>query len=316
MSSFLSKIKKGTVDLPSRVVFAGPEGIGKSTFGANAPAPLFIAAEDGLTGLEHVDRFTPDTFKELLDILNEILAAASVEFKTLVIDTTDWLERLIHKFVCDRDDKKNIEEYGYGKGFTTIATVELNAMLVILDGIRAKHKVGILLLSHVKIETFTPPGADPFNRYEMKGNKHFTGILREWPDACLFATYETFTTKRDETKKLSEQNKKTIGGERIIHTQWAPGWDAKNRYNLPDPIPLDRERGFTALLELIEKHRSKPVPEPSADELRDRIRTLAPLAKFSDEDSKARFFDWLKTLDSASVDQLKAGVNKLEKLAN
>lgn len=306
--SFLSKIKKGVTDLPPRVVGAGPEGIGKSTFAANALDPLFIAAEDGLTGLEHLDRFTPSTFDELKSILNEIEAATAIQFKTLVIDTVDWLERLIHAQLCKQGGVKFIEDYakGYGKGYAAAAT-ELTSMLAQLDRIRHKHRIAIVLLSHVHIKSHTPPGSDPFDRYEMKGNKQFTGILREWPDACLFMVYETFTTK-------DKGSEKVVGGDRIIHTQWAPGWDAKNRYNLPDPIPLDKDRGFSLVLDLIAEHRNKPVPPAAAEELRDRIRTLAPLAAFADDEAKTRFNKWAETLDSHPVDQLKAGLETLEKL--
>jgi len=307
-TTFLSKIKKGVEDLPPRATLCGPEGIGKSTFGANAPIPLFIAAEDGLTGLEHVDRFTPSTFEELKTFLNEIEAELSLSFKTLVIDTVDWLERLIQASLCKQGGVKFIEDYakGFGKGHAASAA-ELTSMLAQLDRIRHKHRIGILLLSHVHIKSHTPPGSDPFDRYEMKGNKSFTGILREWPDACLFAVYETFITK-------DKGNEKVIGGGRIIHTTWAPGWDAKNRYNLPDPLPLDRERGYTALLEAIEENKTKPVAPLTVEFLRERIRTLSPLAKFTSDEQELKFNEWLKKLDEHDIKQLKAGLGTLEKL--
>ena len=304
--SFLSKIKKGTTDLPPRVVLSGPEGIGKSTFGAKAPKPLFIVSEDGLTGLEDINRLTPATFKEMLDDLADMERASSVDFRTLAIDTADWLERLIQDHCCKRDSKSNIEDYGYGKGYK-IVEPELVSLLAQLDRIRHKHKVGVIILSHVQIKSHTPPGSDPFDRYEMKGHKGFTGILREWPDACLFAVYETFTTKND-------GNEKTIAGERIIHTQWAPGWDAKNRYNLPDPLPLDRERGYSLLLEAIEQHRNKPAKRATPEELREKIRNLAPLAAFPDDDAKARFMGWFEGIETHPVEQLTAGLATLEKL--
>lgn len=306
--SYLQKIKKGNVDLPPRVVLSGPEGIGKSTFGANAPNPLFLTAEDGLTGLEHVDRFTPENFKEFQGVLTEIEAEQSVSFKTLIIDTADWLERLIHDHCCKRDKQANIESYGYGKGYK-IVEPELVSTLAQLDRIRHKHKVSVIILSHVQIKSHTPPGSDPYDRYEMKGHKGFTGILREWPDACLFAVYETFTTK-------NSGNEKVIGGDRIIHTQWAPGWDAKNRYNLPDPIPLDKDRGYSSLLDLIAEHRGAPQKQPTAEELRDRIRTLAPLAGFEDDEAKARFQAWFDKLESHPIDQLKVGLKSLEEKVN
>ncbi|XHR29620.1 MAG: ATP-binding protein [Chthoniobacteraceae bacterium] len=304
--SLLSKITKGAAGLPPRVLLSGPEGIGKSTFAANAPAPLFLAAEDGLTGLERVDRYTPGTFRELLDFITEIEKAPKVAFRTLVIDTADWLERLIQDHCCKRDHQKHIESYSFGKGYK-IVEPELVALLAQLDRLRHKHRLGIIILSHVQIKSHTPPGGDPYDRYEMKGHKGFTGLLREWPDACLFAVFETFTTKEGNAKK-------TIGGERTLHTQWAPGWDAKNRYNLPDPIPLDRERGYSALLELIAQSRTAPAPAP--EELREKIRTLAPLAQFPDEAARNRFTGWMADLETHSTDMLKKGLKQLEQLLN
>ncbi|HWL51327.1 MAG TPA: ATP-binding protein [Chthoniobacteraceae bacterium] len=303
--SYLSKIKKGAVDLPPRVVLSGPEGIGKSTFGANAPDPLFIAAEDGLTGLEHINRFTPTDYKELLGFLDDMEADANVPFKTLVLDTVDWLERLIQGHCCKRDKKANIEAYGYGKGYK-IVEPELVALLAQLDRIRHKHKVAIIILSHVHIKNHTPPGGEPFDRYEMKGHKGFTGILREWPDACLFAVYETFKTEDD------DGHKKVIGGDRIMHTSWAPGWDAKNRYNLPEILPLDKDRGFFAFLEAVDEHRNQPVVKPTKEELCDQIKNLLPLATFASEEDKAKAIAWAETLDSQPVEKLESGLKWLQ----
>ena len=98
--SILSKIKRGGETLPPRVLLSGPEGIGKSTFGAGAPAPLFISQEDGLTGLDHVARISPETYADVLATI-DALTADPGEYKTLVIDTTDWLERSIHQFICE-----------------------------------------------------------------------------------------------------------------------------------------------------------------------------------------------------------------------
>ena len=308
-NSFLSRIKKGTADLAPRIVAAGPEGIGKSTFASNAPNPLFVSAEDGLTGLEHVDRFTPGAFEELKKFMDEIETAPTLAFKSLVLDTADWLERMIHTHLCKLGNVKFIEDYakGYGKGHAA-AAAELVSLLAQLDRIRHKHRVNIIILSHVHIRSHTPPGGEPYDRYEMKGNKGFTGILREWPDACLFMVYETFVTK---DRGGSE---KVVGGERIMHTSWAPGWDAKNRYNLPDPLPLDRERGFSALLDSIAKHKSVQQVVPTEAELRATIRTLAPLVKFPDEEAKTRFETWFTNIDTHTHPNLLAVKTKLEQL--
>jgi hypothetical protein len=288
--SFLKQIKRGGDSIPPRIILSGPEGIGKSTFAAGAPQPLFISQEDGLTGLDHVERFYPANFGEILLLVDELITGES-PYKTLVVDTIDWLERSIHQFICARDNKTGVEDYGYGKGYK-VAEQELVGLLTKLDQIRHTKKMGIILLSHVHIRTFTDPAGETWDRYEMKGHKGFTGILREWPDACLFAIYEVF-----KQKERGEQRERTIAGERIIHTTWSPGWDAKNRLSLPPTIPLD----YSAFAESVAANRP--------DVLRDRFVALLKTAKL-EGDERAR---WEK-VDAISMlpDRLKAGIAKLQ----
>lgn len=292
MSTILSKIKRGGESLPPRVSLAGPEGIGKSTFGASAPSPLFISQEDGLTGLDHVERFYPETFADVIGLVDELTANGS-SFKTLIIDTVDWLERSIHAFVCKRDDKAGIEEYGYGKGYK-VAEQELVLLLSKLDALRQRQKMGIILLSHVHIKAFSSPDGTTWDRYEMKGHKGFTGILREWPDACLFAVYEVF-----KTKEKGDQREKVIGGDRVLHTQWSPGWDAKNRLGLPETLPLSWD-DFAAAVEA-----NRP------DKLREKYMALLKTADMPAADREK----WEKVdVSTLAPDRIKSGISKLKSL--
>lgn len=294
--SILSKIKRGGDVLPPRIILSGPEGIGKSTFAANAPAPLFIAQEDGLAGLEHIARLTPKDFGEVLALIDE-LTSGPCEYQNIVIDTADWLERSIHQFICARDSKTDIEAYGYGKGYK-IAEAELVKLLTKLDALRHAKKVGIIILSHVHIRTFTDPAGEAWDRYEMKGHKGFTGILREWPEACLFAVYEVF-----KQKERGEQREKTIGGDRIIHTQWSPGWDAKNRLSLPDVLTMPADDPFGPFAEAVEANRP--------DNLRAQYSELLKTAALEGEARKK----WEAVNVSAMPpERLKAGIAKLETL--
>ena len=290
--SVLSKIKRGGESLPPRILLSGPEGIGKSTFAAAAPSPLFISQEQGLTGLDHVARITPESYADVTGVIDELTSKPS-EFKTIVIDTTDWLERSIHAFVCKRDGQQNIEGYGFGKGYK-VAEFELSGLLAKLDTLRERQKMGVILLSHVQIKTFTQPGGEQWDRYEMKGHKGVTGILREWPDACLFAVYEVF-----KSKAAGGRNEKTVGGGRIIHTTWSPGWDAKNRLSLPETLDLSWE----AFSEAVEVNRP--------DKLREKFKTLLGSAKMTPEQRKV----WEKTpIETLSADRIKIGITKLESI--
>ena len=43
----LASVARGKIISAPRALCYGPEGIGKSTFGAGAPSPIFLGAEDG-----------------------------------------------------------------------------------------------------------------------------------------------------------------------------------------------------------------------------------------------------------------------------
>lgn len=290
--SILSKIKRGGETLPPRVLLSGPEGIGKSTFAANAPSPLFISQENGLTGLDQVAHLSPTSFADVLEMVDELTANSS-EYKTLVLDTMDWLERSIHAFICARDGKQNVEDYGYGKGYK-VAEAELVLLLNKLDALRSTQKVGVILLSHVQIKAFTSPEGTQWDRYEMKGHKGFTGILREWPDACLFAVYEVH-----KMKERGENRERVIGGDRIIHTSWSPGWDAKNRLGLPEVLPLSYEDFAVA------------VEANSPAKLRGEFMALLESSTLDAAARKA----WTKTpVETLAPDRIRAGIAKLQKL--
>src|SRR5688572_16219699 len=101
-------IKRNSGIKPPRIVLYGVRGIGKTTFGASAPSPIFIRTEDGLAGLE-VDTF--DLATSYQDVVQQIrhLIDAQHNYKTLVLDSMSVLEQLIWEHVCVkyRDQKGN-----------------------------------------------------------------------------------------------------------------------------------------------------------------------------------------------------------------
>ena len=120
MSILASTIHRGPLVRAQKTVIYGPEGIGKTTLAAQFPSPVFLDTEGGTHHLD-VARFpAPKTWE---DVTKTIAALASEphEFKTLVVDTADWLEKLLIEEVCRRANKTSIEEFGYGKGYVILA---------------------------------------------------------------------------------------------------------------------------------------------------------------------------------------------------
>ena len=50
--SLISSITKGREAQPPRIMIYGSEGVGKSTFAALAPNPVFVQTEDGLSEID------------------------------------------------------------------------------------------------------------------------------------------------------------------------------------------------------------------------------------------------------------------------
>ena len=104
------QIIQGKQGRPRRVMLYGTHGIGKSTWAAEAPSPIFLQCEEGLDDIG-VDR-TPllSTFGDVSSALSW-LASNEHEYRTIVIDTLDWLERLVHDECCQKHGKNSIEEF-------------------------------------------------------------------------------------------------------------------------------------------------------------------------------------------------------------
>jgi hypothetical protein len=81
------------------------------------------------------------------------------------------------------------------------------------------------------------PDFDSRPRYVIKLHSKASALLQEHSDIVLFANYRVSTVKSDVgfNKKVT----RALGsGERLLHTAERPAFLAKNRYGLPDTLPL------------------------------------------------------------------------------
>ena len=234
-------ILKGKQRKPPRIVVYGQEGIGKSTFGASAPNPIFLQTEDGLGEID-CDKFPlAGTYQDVLSSIKQLWEEEH-DYQTAVLDTADWLEKLIWADVCTKEKKSNIEEIGYGKGYK-FALSQWKEIISGLEALRADRGMAVVILAHAKIERFENPESDSYDRYTLRLHKDADAYLREWSDAVLFAT------KKQRVEKVgSGFNERHIakpigadGGERVLRTIGSPACVAKNRYGLPPEIELSWE---------------------------------------------------------------------------
>ncbi len=251
-------IKEGKLIKAQRIVIYGPEGIGKTTLAAQFPDPLFIDTENGSAHLDVRRVECPATWGELLADLGEIAAAPDI-CKTVVIDTADWAEKLLTKYLLTKHQKKGIEDFGYGKGYVYLAE-EWQMLLQCLDVIIGKG-IHVVMTAHAamrKIEQPEETGA--YDHWELKLTKKIAPMVKEWADMLLFMNYKVTVITGD------TGSKKATGGKRVIYTAHHPCWDAKNRVGLPEEIPADYKEIAAHIPTEIPK--SEPANQPPAlDEL-------------------------------------------------
>lgn len=98
------QITRGKIAKAQKVVFYGPEGIGKSTFAAQFPDPVFIDTEGSTSNMDVARLDKPTSWTMLLQQIQFV--KANKPCKTLVIDTIDWAERMAIEHICASNQKK------------------------------------------------------------------------------------------------------------------------------------------------------------------------------------------------------------------
>jgi hypothetical protein len=222
------KITKGKQQRAQRVVIYGVESVGKSTFAAQFPKPLFLDVEGGTAHLD-TDRVEIATLAELESAIRE---CQTTDYQSVIIDSADWAERLVLEGMLATDKKKSVEDYGYGKGFVMLAE-KFARLLTIADQIVAGGK-NVVFIAHSKVQRVEPPDMlSAYDRYELKLTKQSAPLLKEWADELWFFKFKTKTVESESGRS------KGIGGkERIILTTHSAAYDAKTRSGLAEELPM------------------------------------------------------------------------------
>jgi hypothetical protein len=230
MSGVLN-ITRGRRQAAVRGTIYGIEGIGKTTLATQFPAALVLDTEDGTNHID-VARACIRDWKSLTLALTE-LAVNAQGFKTIVIDSADWAEKLLIEWLLKTTGKKSIEDFGFGKGYTMVAEhwTRFLASCDVLIG----QGINVVFVAHSTVKKTSPPDqTDGFDRYELKLTKQSAPLLREWCDLLLFCNYRTKLVEGSDGRLKAQGGK-----ERIMHAEHSAAWDAKNRFDLPAEMPMD-----------------------------------------------------------------------------
>ena len=238
----LEKVRRGKQPpKPRRVLMYGVHGIGKTTWAAKWPKPIIVPTEDGAGDVECDSLPVCQNVTDAWLAVQELAGIAEHDYETIVIDSADWLERLIWRDLCDKHKKESIADFGYGKGYVDAAR-QFERFLVKLDEARnsTSRPCHIVFLAHSAITRYEAPDGSSYDRFTPKLHRETSGLLQEWADEVLFAQYEVLTKQADE----GFGRKRTVplsSARRIVRTQEGPAYLAKNRLGLPEVMGLDFE---------------------------------------------------------------------------
>jgi hypothetical protein len=231
-NDLLSRVQTGIVDRPIALVVHGGPGVGKSTFAAGAPDPFFIDA-DNRTAHLNVRRVKPEAWEEVLDVFR-LAAKGELKCKTLVLDTIDQAELLMHRDLAASNGVATIEEVGggYGKGYV-VALNEWRRLGVAIDAVRSKG-IGVILLAHSQVKTFKNPTGEDYDRWELKLDKRAHNFLRERVDGVGFAEFETVTVKTKDGRTKAKGS-----GKATLRFSPSPAFESKRFSAFPDNCALE-----------------------------------------------------------------------------
>lgn len=270
------KINKGKKQRARRVLIYGENGVGKSTIASRFPDPIFLNMEDGVGDL---DVHSTDVIKTVTEFTGCLIECANTEYKTIVIDTVDWLEKLIFDDVARKAGKATIDDIGFGKGYQA---VEL-AWREIFNGLGYLWNQGrhIVFTCHETIEKLTNPEGDSYNYWRPSLHLKGSGLVTEWCDEVLFVRYKTNTIQKEEgfgrTRAIG------IGGkERVIVCNKTATVEAKNRLGMPDEIPHSFE-AIAKFLPLVDRQEQVEPVKPVGNIAGVVVGgTSKPLSKFEE----------------------------------
>lgn len=236
MAISLSSLKRGAEAPPPRILIHGVAGVGKTTFATSAEKSVVVRTEDGLGTIDVPHFPLANTFEEVMEAIYALYAEPH-DFRTVVVDSVDWLEPLVWKRACLDNGWGSIEEPGYGKGYLAALTL-WRQYLDGLNALRDERGMTVIQIAHTDIKRFDSPEHEPYDRYVIKLNARAAALLQEHSDVVLFANYRISTVKSDVGFKKTVT--RALGsGERVLYTAERPAFLAKNRYGLPDTLSLD-----------------------------------------------------------------------------
>jgi hypothetical protein len=237
----LATLKRERVASPHLILIHGLPGIGKSTFAAQFPDPIFLNAEKRGADELTISRW-PDPVTDWAGVLEVPRRLATEEhgFKTLVIDKLDDIEPLCNQYILSLDPKghKTMGEAhgGYDRAYDVAVDRAWRPLAAELERLQETRRMHVVLLAHATRRKFKDPLVPDYDRWEPNVHKVPAKFLVGWCRTVLFFDREIATAKLETGDKA--RDKVVQSGARVIRTERHDAYDAKNRLDLPAELSM------------------------------------------------------------------------------
>lgn len=266
MAFDLASISDATRMRAPRIVCLGVEKIGKSTFGADSPSPVFIP----INGEEGIDEIKLPKFKSgqtvpqfpVCSVMGEFWECLNTlwnenhDYQTVVIDSASTLQPLIWKEVCEKYNVSTIDEVlkGFNKG-QNIAVNTWRQITDFLDALRATKNISSIIVGHVGVRRFDDPTAGSYDAYEFDIDKKAAAHFYRWADAILFCNTKTVVEKEDVGFGKDAKRGIDIAEDlRYLYTQKRPAHPGGGRGSygqLPYELLMPKENPFGTWMDAV-----------------------------------------------------------------
>lgn len=242
-------MKRSVPTRAPRILVYGPAGVGKTTFAASFPSPVIVQTERGASG----ELTTPsgeilspvwipgsgpcESLEHLQAAISKV-ATKGDRFETVVLDSADWAERLIHRNLIESHGKPMATlAGGYGAGYE-LAVKIWSEILGSLDAICDQGKT-IILIAHASSVRFESPDHPAFDRWAPRLHKKSCDLITEWADCVGVATQKWLTRQVDNDRRSIGVG--TSEDERVLRCRPHAAAIAKCRWPVPEELALTFE---------------------------------------------------------------------------
>lgn len=249
MGKLLDSITSEKKKVGLRIFLYAPPKFGKSRWAAEIKDNLFLNLEDGLNAIPGV-MSTPriKTYEEFINYVGELMTSDH-NFKTITIDTVDWLEVLMSDYVVRTYNRvkgttySTVAEIPFGQGYPMLVKLTRKLINGELEFLRTEKGMNIVCLAHSDRKTIIPPMGESYDYYApklySKKDKDDTTVAawKEWVDVLGFGYTKIYTKNSGEG--LNERTQAVRTGDKLLYLDDAnPAYLAGSRYKLPGAIPF------------------------------------------------------------------------------